>query len=116
MSTGGLLIKSIEASAISIAFARSLIAGCVFLPFIKWKKIKFSKNYIGLIISYTYLTISFVIATKLTTAANAIILQCTAPLWLYMAYLIGGKKSWLHGSLFQGLRSWLELSLFFVTR
>ena len=92
MSTGGLLIKSIEASAISIAFARSLIAGCVFLPFIKWKKIKFSKNYIGLIISYTYLTISFVIATKLTTAANAIILQCTAPLWLYMAYLIGGKK------------------------
>ncbi|WP_392888545.1 DMT family transporter [Eubacterium limosum] len=92
MSTGGLLIKSIEASAISIAFGRSLIAGCIFLPFIKWRKIKFSKNYIGLIISYTYLTISFVIATKLTTAANAIILQCTAPLWLYLAYLIGGKK------------------------
>lgn len=92
MSTGGLLIKSIEASAITIGLVRTLIAGCIFLPFIKWKKIKFSKNYIGLIISYTYLTISFVIATKMTTAANAIILQCTAPLWLYLAYIIGGKK------------------------
>ncbi|MEG0379198.1 MAG: DMT family transporter [Eubacterium sp.] len=92
MSTGGLLIKSIDASAITIGFIRTLIAGCIFLPFIKWKRIKFSKNYIGLIISYTYLTISFVVATKMTTAANAIILQCTAPLWLYLACLIGGKK------------------------
>jgi drug/metabolite transporter (DMT)-like permease len=34
----------------------------------------------------------FVLTTKITTAANAIILQCTAPLWLYLYYVIRGKK------------------------
>ncbi|MEF9918561.1 MAG: EamA family transporter [Eubacterium sp.] len=92
MSTGGIFIKSIQASAITIAFTRSMIAGLVFLPFVQWKKVKFNKNFIQLILAYAYLMISFVLATKLTTAANAIILQCTAPLWLYMAYIINGKK------------------------
>ncbi len=91
-STGGLFIKLINASAFSVVFGRALIAGLFFFPFIQWKKIKFSKNYIGLVISYCYLCIAFVLTTKITTAANAIILQCTAPLWLYLFYVIRGKK------------------------
>lgn len=92
MSTGGLFIKSINAGSMTISFTRSLIAGIFFLPFIKWRQIRFSKNYILLISSYIYLTLSYITATKMTTAANAIILQCAAPLWLYLAYLITGKK------------------------
>lgn len=92
MSTGGLFIKSINAGSMTISFTRSLIAGIFFIPFIKWRKIRFSRNYVLLIISYIYLTLSFVTATKMTTSANAIILQCAAPLWLYLAYIVSGKK------------------------
>lgn len=91
-STGGLFIKLINANAYSITFGRALIAGLVFLPFIQWKKIRISKYYISLVLAYCYLCIIFVLTTKITTAANAIILQCTAPLWLYLFYVIRGKK------------------------
>lgn len=91
-STGGLLIKLIDANAYTITFGRALFAGLIFLPFIQWRKIKFSKHYVSLAIAYCYLCIVFVLTTKITTAANAIILQCTAPLWLYLFYVIKGKK------------------------
>ncbi|WP_296559404.1 DMT family transporter [uncultured Acetobacterium sp.] len=91
-STGGLFIKLIDANAFTITFGRALIAGLIFLPMIQWKKIKFSKYYVGLIVAYCYLCVIFVLTTKMTTAANAIILQCTAPLWLYLFYVVKGKK------------------------
>jgi drug/metabolite transporter (DMT)-like permease len=91
-STGGLFIKLIDANAFTITFGRALIAGLIFLPMIQWKKIRFSKNYVGLAVSYCYLCVMFVLTTKITTAANAIILQCTAPLWLYLFYVLRGKK------------------------
>ncbi|URN83390.1 DMT family transporter [Acetobacterium wieringae] len=91
-STGGLFIKLINANAFTITFGRAIIAGLIFLPMIQWKKIKFSKYYVGLVVSYCYLCMMFVLTTKITTAANAIILQCTAPLWLYLFYVVKGKK------------------------
>jgi len=92
-STGGLFIKLIDANAFTITFGRALIAGLIFLPFMEWKKIRISKSYVMLVIAYCYLCIMFVTTTKMTTAANAIILQCTAPLWLYLFYVIvKGKK------------------------
>jgi drug/metabolite transporter (DMT)-like permease len=91
-STGGLFIKLINANAYTIIFGRAFIAGFIFLPLIQWKKLRFSKNILVLAIGYCYLCIMFVLTTKITTAANAIILQCTAPLWLYLYYVIRGKK------------------------
>lgn len=91
-STGGFFIKLINANPYTITFGRAFIAGVIFLPLIQWKKLRFSKNYLALIIGYCYLCIMFVLTTKITTAANAIILQCTAPLWLYLYYVVRGKK------------------------
>lgn len=91
-STGGLFIKLINANAYTIIFGRAFIAGLIFLPLIQWKRLRFSKNYLALAIGYCYLCIMFVLTTKITTAANAIILQCTAPLWLYLYYVVRGKK------------------------
>ncbi|MBC3900081.1 EamA family transporter [Acetobacterium malicum] len=91
-STGGFFIKLINANAYTIVFGRAFIAGLIFLPLIQWKKLRVSKNYLVLAIGYCYLCIMFVLTTKITTAANAIILQCTAPLWLYLYYVIRGKK------------------------
>lgn len=91
MSTGGLFIKSIEASAITIAFGRCVIAGLLFLPSLvmtlKSRKIRFSKDLFLLCFFYVWLCLAFVTSTKLTTAANAIILQSSAPLWLYLYYI-----------------------------
>lgn len=91
-SSGGVFIKLVEAPGIYIAAARSLVAGLVFIPFIKPKKIIWSKNLILLILCYAYTLIGFVMATKLTTAANAIILQYTAPIWLFVFYAVYYKK------------------------
>lgn len=93
LSCGGVLIKSVDASSMTIAAVRGGIAGIVFIPFIQWKKLRFDRSFVGLILAYSFLTATFVTATKMTTAANAIILQCTAPLWLYLFYLVSGKKS-----------------------
>ncbi len=90
--TGGLFIKLIDSSAFTITFIRAVTASLFFLPFIQWRKIKIGKNTIILALSYAYLSIIFVLTTKITTAANAIIFQCTAPLWLYLYYIIKGKK------------------------
>jgi drug/metabolite transporter (DMT)-like permease len=46
-------------------------------------------------VAYALCTISFVVATKLTTAANAILLQYTAPIWiaLFGASLLGERTT-----------------------
>lgn len=98
-STSGFLIKAVTADAFTVAFLRAAIGGVAFIPFIKWKRIfrelrgKPLKNFAILTGAYILLTLCYVNATKMTTSANAIILQCTAPLWLYLYYLITRKKS-----------------------
>lgn len=91
-SSGGVFIKLVDAPGIYIAAARSLVAGLVFIPFIKPKKIVWSKNLLLLVFCYAYTLIGFVVSTKLTTAANAIILQYTAPIWLFIFYAVWYKK------------------------
>lgn len=94
-STGGVLIKILPLDPIIIAALRSWFAGIALLPFIRPKELKINFELIALIISYAWLSVSFVAATKWTAAANAIALQSTAPLWVFMAILIKYKKfSW----------------------
>ncbi|MEA4896301.1 MAG: DMT family transporter [Oscillospiraceae bacterium] len=83
-STGGIFIKLIPWNAFVIAGLRSLIsAGTVYL-FLRIFKIKFRFGrrsvLMGIFMSLTFSC--FVLANKLTTAANAIVLQFTAPLFL----------------------------------
>lgn len=73
----------------AIAGIRSAISVLVFLIVIRKKHFSFSFSQIGGAIFYAVTMISFVCANKLTTAANAIILQYTAP--IYVAIL----GSWL---------------------
>ncbi|MGE3975902.1 MAG: DMT family transporter [Bdellovibrionales bacterium] len=81
-SIGGLFIKIIPWSPLAIAGARSFIAAIFLFCFLPQKNFKFSKAEVFTAISY-FLTVSlFVTATKLTTAANAIFLQYTAPIYV----------------------------------
>src|SRR5256714_11699641 len=76
-STGGLFIKATHLSAFELSFGRSLLAAITILIFTRREG--FGINGISAITSLLYaaLLILFVVAPKLTTAANAIFLQYT---------------------------------------
>jgi drug/metabolite transporter (DMT)-like permease len=81
-STGGLFIKWTSLSGLELSFYRSffalLIVACV------TRRAGFGLNRVAAVASVLYaaLIILFVSATKQTTAANAIFLQYTAPVYL----------------------------------
>ena len=81
-SFGGLLIKLVNWNPLAIAGTRSAIAALLMLAFIKKPVMNFSFSQIAGIIAYATTVILFVLANKLTTAANAILLQYTAPIYV----------------------------------
>lgn len=83
-SIGGLFIKLVDLHPMAIAGGRSGIAAIIMLIYMKKpiKEFKLTKHKILGGISYTALVILFVTATKLTTSANAILLQFTSPIWV----------------------------------
>jgi drug/metabolite transporter (DMT)-like permease len=83
-SLAGVMIKSVDMTGLSIAGMRSLVAALALaLLFPDLRKPPSASQFLGAI-SYTLTVISFVVATKLTTAANAIFLQSTAPLYVFI--------------------------------
>lgn len=84
-SLGGVLIKSVEWNPLAIAGARSAIASLVILIYLGKPKINWSVPQILGAFAYAGTVILFVAANKLTTAANAILLQYGAP--VYVAFL-----------------------------
>ncbi len=94
-STGGLFIKLIPWSALAINGARNLIGATVIGIFllVTHRKIVFSKRVFIGALSMIGVTTLFAISNKLTTAANAIVLQFTAPVFviILMAVLYGQK-------------------------
>ncbi|WP_319288040.1 DMT family transporter, partial [Desulfosarcina sp.] len=86
-SANGLLIKLVSWSPMSISGLRSLFALAVLLPFLGRPRHLVSFDTLAGGLGFAGALITFVIATKLTTAANAIFLQLTAP--IYVALLSG---------------------------
>ncbi len=81
-SIGGLFIKSVDANPLAIAGARSAIASAVFITVLKRPRFTWSFAQIGAALSLSATGILFVTANKMTTAANAILLQFTAPVYV----------------------------------
>ncbi|MBA2340873.1 MAG: EamA family transporter [Pyrinomonadaceae bacterium] len=83
-STGGLFIKLTSLSAFQLSCGRSLLAAAVVAVFTRREG--FGINRVTAITSVLYaaLLLLFVLATKLTTAANAIFLQYTAPIFILL--------------------------------
>lgn len=83
-STGGLLIKEIDWQPISILVGRSIFCSILFLIYLRrfpthWTRWKLLASAGHILTSFL-----FVSATKLTTAANAIFLQYTAPVYIVL--------------------------------
>ena len=88
-STGGLFIKLIPWSPLAINGARNLIGAAVVGIFllVTRHRIVFSRRVLTGALSTIGVTTLFTVANKLTTAANTIVLQFTAPVFvmLFMA-------------------------------
>ncbi|CAN5552520.1 DMT family transporter [soil metagenome] len=81
-SLGGVLIKSIDWHPMAIAGGRSAIAIPLMLLCVGRPKFTFSRAQVGGAIGYALTVALFVFATRMTTAANAIFLQYTAPIYV----------------------------------
>ncbi|MDX2128798.1 MAG: DMT family transporter [Chloroherpetonaceae bacterium] len=81
-STGGVLIKSVSLDAFQISFWRSFFAIATILIIYKPNSISSDKVTIFGSLAFASTLILFVLATKFTTAANAILLQYTAPIYI----------------------------------
>jgi drug/metabolite transporter (DMT)-like permease len=104
-STGGFFIKRVDWTGISIAGCRSLFAALFLccclrrLPRIPGG----TTAWLG-VLSYSLMAMSFVTATKLTTAANAIVLQYLAPVYVALLAPVFLKES-------TSRRDWLFIML-----
>jgi len=83
-SSGGAAIKLCRLDAWQLAGGRSLIAGLLILALSPSARRRPTKLSFGVAVAYVFTVVLFVTATKLTTAANAIFIQDTAPLWVLL--------------------------------
>jgi len=113
-STGGLFIKATQLSAIELSFGRSLLAAITIAIFTRREG--FGINRISAVTSILYaaLLLLFVLATKLTTAANAIFLQYTAPVYVLILEPIFYKEKFRSSDLITVAACVTGMSLFFV--
>lgn len=95
-STGGLFIKLTTLDAYQVTFFRSLFAAVTVLILTRKDGLKINGFGILTSIIYALLLFLFVWATKKTTAANAIFLQYTAPIYILVLapFIIGEKFHW----------------------
>lgn len=83
-STGGLFIKLLTLSPYAILGLRAVFSAALFGLWFRKRVFQWSWNILLVSLFYTGLVYCFVVSTKLTTAANAIILQYTAPIYLIL--------------------------------
>ncbi|HET7453789.1 MAG TPA: DMT family transporter [Thermoanaerobaculia bacterium] len=83
-STGGLAIKEIDLSPLTIIFHRAWIATIVLLLLLRPKRIRPTATLFASMVVYAGMVVTFVVATKWTTAANAIFLQDSGIVWVLL--------------------------------
>jgi len=98
-SLAGVFIKFLDVHPLVIVFYRSLFASFVFMPFLRRRDFTWGVPVLISFITYTAAITAFVSANKLTTAANAIVLQYTAPIFVFLFshFALGETISRLNG-------------------
>lgn len=115
-STGGLLIKWVPWEPMAVAGGRSLVASLFLLCLIVKRDLTFSLAQVGGALAYAATVILFVFGNKWTSAANVILLQYTAPVyvallgWFFLDERVGWKD-WLTIGLVLG-----GMGLFFMEK
>lgn len=113
-STGGLFIKWTTLSAVELTWGRSLLAALTVAFFTRREGFRLNKMTVLTSVLYACLLLLFVIATKLTTAANAIFLQYTAPIYVLILEPLLYKEKFRRADLVAVTACIAGMSLFFV--
>jgi len=113
-SFGGLFIKFIPWGAMSIVGIRACLAAAVFVIYRRSFKLEFTRGNILTAICLSSTTVMYVFANKLTTAAAAILLQFTAPVFIILIYLIFYRKKPNASAVVAVLLTLVGMTLFFA--
>jgi drug/metabolite transporter (DMT)-like permease len=101
-SFAGVLIKAVAATwpGLAVAGGRGAVAAIFLLITNRGLRFHFSRDQVIGALGYAACTITFCTATTMTSAANAILLQYTAPVWVaLLGAALGGMALFFHGSL-----------------
>ena len=115
-SIAGILMKLIPWSGFVIAGFRSLLAGAVMAVYMAARRIRLTvtrRSVSGGAALCTTMTL-FSVANKITTAANAIVLQFTAPIWILLLSALILKKRFRRMDCIAVALTFLGVVLFFM--
>jgi len=92
-SLGGIFIKLVDLNPMGIAGIRSLGAAVVLLIYIKKPRLYWNRYFLTGVLAYTAMVVLYVLSIRLTTAANAIFLEFTAPIYVVaFSYLLLNER------------------------
>lgn len=96
LSTGGIILKYVDMNPMAIASSRGLVSAIVVWLYLKKPNFTFSKPQVIGAFSYSMMVTGFIVANKLTTATNAVVLQFTAPIWIVIlgVWFLKEKAYW----------------------
>ena len=115
-STAGILMKLIPWSGFVIAGFRSLLAGAVMAAYMAARRIRFRvslRSAVGGAALCATMTL-FSVANKATTAANAIVLQFTAPIWILLLSALFLRKRFRRADWLAAALTFAGIVLFFL--
>jgi drug/metabolite transporter, DME family len=115
-STAGAAIKLCSLNAWQISFGRSLVAAFVLWLFLPGARARPTRSTFAVAAAYAVTVVLFTVANKLTTSANAIFLQDTAPLYVLLLSPLLLRERPTRGELLSVPLFLLGLLLFFRDR
>lgn len=114
-STGGIGIKGVADSALKVTFYRSVFAAItLFILFRRHVRVRPTPAFLVAIVSYGACLTTFVMATKLTTAANAIFLQYAGVVWVLLLSPIVLHEKMQRRDVIAIVTAMIGMALFFV--
>ena len=113
-SSGGLFIKLISLDAMQLSFFRAGIAAITFALIFRKRIWVINKFTLINSVFYSLVLISFVIATKTTTAANAIFLQATAPIYVLIFEPLINKSKYEKSNIITVAVCFIGMLFFFI--
>src|SRR6476661_8116652 len=113
-STGGFFIKWTKLSGLELSFFRSFFAIFMVAFFTRHEGFRINAVSAAASVLYAILLVLFVLATKQTTAANAIFLQYTAPVYVLVLEPLLYKEKFRRRDLITVAICVAGMSLFFV--
>lgn len=115
-STGGVLIKFVPWNSFAINGVRCILAFLVLALFRRSFKMRLNKTIIAAGVCLFLTTTFFVLANKLTTSANAIVLQDAVPIYVLLYQCIATRRAPRPYQIVVTLAAFAGVVLFFIDR